>query len=156
MLCTYSCIYVLTLSVISILAPLDINNSAICTLSCSTALCKGVLPLYKNVIHYTHNMSVHTLVSRGAVIMLLNSSIILFSNSQNFAYYSHRVYLLFLLKTTLFHKIYTQSYLLSIKHQIASTTVLKNTSLVIRDKQNIALRVLFLCLMKILNSSSLN
>ena len=35
------------------------------------------------------------ILTRGEAIMLINLSIILFSNSYNFVYYAHRFYLLF-------------------------------------------------------------
>ena len=46
-------------------------------------------------IQFNHTAIVRLLCIRGEAIVLVKLSIILFSNSHNFAYYAHRFYLLF-------------------------------------------------------------
>ena len=51
---------------------------------------------YVHTQTYTHiHIHTYTHIYRGEAIMLVKLSIILFSNSHNFAYYAHRFYLLF-------------------------------------------------------------
>ena len=56
----------------------------------SIFFCNGLLCLPRFLLNYTA-----TITGRAEAIMLIKLSIILFSNSHNFAYYSHQLYLLF-------------------------------------------------------------